>query len=306
MKFIINEYKYYLTNEKGLSKNTISSYINDINQYDTFLKRYHKVESVTQISKQHLEGYLKSLHNKNLKASTIARKLTTIKKFHQFLFKEEEVDIDISLKIRGPKQETRLPEVLSVDEVLTLLNGIDNTTTLGLRNQALMELIYGSGLRVSELLDLKMTDLYLNELYIKVSGKGSKERIVPINDITARSIRKYITSSRLLLALNKPKTNYLFLNSRGSQLSRIGFFKFLKKLAIDTNLERNVSPHILRHSFATHMLENDIDLRTLQVLLGHEDISTTQIYTHISQKRIKEVYNKAHPRARKDLDNNEK
>lgn len=298
MKYIINEYRYYLTNEKGLSKNTISSYLNDIKQYQTFLNRYHKITNVDQIEKKHLEGFLKSLHNQKLSPSSIARKLTTIKNFHQFLFKEEEVKTDISSKIKAPKQEKKLPEVLSIDEVLTLLNSIDTTTALGLRNQALLELIYGSGLRVSELLNIKLTDLYLNELYIKVTGKGAKERIVPINDLTASALRKYLTTGRM--QLTKLKNNYLFLNKQGNQLSRVGFFKLLKKMAEDCNIKSSISPHTLRHSFATHMLENNIDLRTLQVLLGHEDISTTQIYTHISQKRIKEVYSKAHPRARKD------
>lgn len=207
--------------------------------------------------------------------------------------------MDVAKGFAAPKIEKSLPQVLSVDEVVAILEQVDKTKPLGLRNMALLELIYGSGLRVSELLDIEMEDIHLNQNYIIVKGKGSKERVVPISDMSAIALRNYIIKGRDQLLINL-KTPYLFVNQKGVRLSRQGFFKLLKKLAHDAGVETECSPHTLRHSFATHLLENGMDLRTLQTLLGHEDISTTQIYTHISQKRIKEIYKSAHPRAKEE------
>jgi integrase/recombinase XerD len=229
----------------------------------------------------------------------MVRKLTAIRSFHHFLFLEKEVDEDVVKAIESPKIEKHLPQVLSVDEVMSILNQIDLSKPLGLRNQALLELIYGSGLRVSELLDIEMEDIHLNQGYIMVKGKGSKERMVPISDPAVVALRNYIIKGRDVF-IKDHKTSYVFINQQGSRLSRQGFFKLLKKLASDAQIQTDCSPHTLRHSFATHLLENGMDLRTLQTLLGHEDISTTQIYTHISQKRIKEIYQNAHPRAKEE------
>jgi len=229
----------------------------------------------------------------------MARKLTAIRSFHHFLLIEKEVDLDVTKAIQSPKIEKHLPQVLSVDEVMAILEVVDTTKPLGLRNQALLELIYGSGLRVSELLDIEMSDIHLNQGYVLVKGKGEKERMVPISDPSVVALRNYIIKGRDQL-LHGQKTTFLFLNQQGERLSRQGFFKLLKKLASEAGVKTECSPHTLRHSFATHLLENGMDLRTLQSLLGHEDISTTQIYTHISQKRIKEIYQHAHPRAKED------
>lgn len=301
MKYLIKDFEYYLTNEKGSSKNTISSYLRDLNQYALFLEKYQEVTKPDQITRKHLENYMKTLKAK-VTAKTQARKLTAIKSFHHFLLLEREINEDITLSFSAPKVEKSLPKVLSVDEVLRILKQVDIDKPMGLRNSALLELIYGSGLRVTELLDIKMEDIHLAHGYIMVHGKGNKERLVPISDMSMSTIRAYITKSRPEI-LGKEKTSYLFLNQTGSRLSRQGFFKLLKKLAHDANVETECSPHTLRHSFATHLLENGMDLRTLQTLLGHEDISTTQIYTHISQKRIKEIYHMAHPRAKEDKKN---
>ncbi|MCD4827225.1 MAG: site-specific tyrosine recombinase XerD [Acholeplasmataceae bacterium] len=299
MKYLIKDYEYYLTKEKGSSKNTVSSYVRDLKQYQIFLEKYHKISKPKHIEKKHIEGYLKTLHKK-LSGKTIARKLTSIKSFHHFLFIENEVHIDVAKDFASPKTEKTLPKVLSVDEVVALLEQVDKQTDLGLRNKALLELIYGSGLRVSELLDINIEDIHLNQSYVIVHGKGDKERMVPLSDMANIALRKYMIHSREHLLKNK-QTTHLFLNQNGSRLSRQGFFKILKKLAQDAHITTECSPHTLRHSFATHLLENGMDLRTLQTLLGHEDISTTQIYTHISQKRIKEIYQKAHPRAKEEL-----
>lgn len=298
MKYLIKDFEYYLKNEKGSSSNTIKSYLADLHQYQAFLEKYHQITKPQQIEKKHIEGFLKSM-KRQVSSKSLARKLTAIKSFHHFLMIEKEVSSDIAKSFAAPKIEKSLPKVLSVDEVVSILEQVDKTKPLGLRNAALLELIYGSGLRVSELLDIQMEDIHLNQGYVIVRGKGNKERMVPISDMSTIALRNYIVKSRESLMKGKP-SNVLFINNEGNRLSRQGFFKILKKLANDAHVETDCSPHTLRHSFATHLLENGMDLRTLQSLLGHEDISTTQIYTHISQKRIKEIYKNAHPRAKEE------
>lgn len=298
MKYLIKDYEYYLNHEKGLAKNTIKSYLFDLNQYQGFLSKYHSINDPSDIEKKHVENFLKTL-KKRTSAKTQSRKLAAIKSFHHFLLIEQEIKIDVAKEIEAPKLEKTLPKVLSVEDVLKLLEAINNDNDLGKRNLALIELIYGSGLRVSELLNIKLEDIHLNEAYILIKGKGNKERITPISDTSIRAIRDYMIYSRGRLLKNK-STSYLFLNQNGGKLSRQGFHKLLVKLSEKAGINSEVSPHTLRHSFATHLLENGMDLRALQTLLGHEDISTTQIYTHISQKRLKEVYLKTHPRAKGD------
>jgi integrase/recombinase XerD len=298
MKYVIKDFEYYLKKEKRASVHTVDAYLRDVKQYQLFLEKYHKVTDPKDIQKVHLEGFLRSL-KKKISAKSVARKLTAIKSFHHFLNIEHIIQIDITNTIASPKLEKSLPSVLSIDEVIALFNEIDPNKPLGLRNMALLELIYGSGLRVSELLNIKLEDIHLNQAYVEIEGKNARERIVPISDMAAIALKKYIVHERPKL-LKYDHTRHLFLNQQGGSLSRVGFFKLLKNLASAANIESNVSPHTLRHSFATHLLENGMDLRTLQSLLGHEDISTTQIYTHISQKRIKDVYLKTHPRARKE------
>ncbi|MDD2260209.1 MAG: site-specific tyrosine recombinase XerD [Acholeplasmataceae bacterium] len=296
MIFLKNEYGYYLKREKGLSENTIDAYLRDITQYITFLEKYRKLKRVEQIDKSDIQAYLKSLKNKDLSAKSTSRKLSSIKGFHQFLLLEKETTTDVSSLIEAPKIERNLPDVLSVEEVIRLIDHVKGIEPLDLRNLALLELIYGSGLRVSELLNLKISDIHLTASYVKIIGKGSKERQVPLGQMSVIALREYLTKGRPQLI--KIENNFLFLNQYGNKLSRQGFFKLLKKIAKDSNITKEVSPHTLRHSFATHLLEAGIDLRTLQELLGHEDISTTQIYTHISQKHLKESYLDAHPRAK--------
>ena len=296
MIFLKNEYGYYLKREKGLSENTIDAYLRDITQYITFLEKYRKLKRVEQIDKSDIQAYLKSLKNKDLSAKSTSRKLSSIKGFHQFLLLEKETTTDVSSLIEAPKIERNLPDVLSVEEVIRLIDHVKGIEPLDLRNLALLELIYGSGLRVSELLNLKISDIHLTASYVKIIGKGSKERQVPLGQMSVVALREYLTKGRPQLI--KIENNFLFLNQYGNKLSRQGFFKLLKKIAKDSNITKEVSPHTLRHSFATHLLEAVIDLRILQELLVHEDISTTQIYTHISQKHLKESYLDAHPRAK--------
>ena len=301
MKYILNDYLYHLKQEKGASKNTIDAYMRDLYQYALFLDKYHHIDKPERIEKKHIEAYLKSLKKKN-SAKTIARKLTAIKSFHHFLHMDHIVNQDIAKLFSTPKVGKSLPKVLTVDEVVSILEVVDKKSPLGLRNKALLELIYGSGLRVSELLDIQIDDIHLTQGYVIVHGKGNKERMVPLSDMALIALRNYLVNGREKL-INEVRTQDLFINTYGKKLSRQGFFKLLKKLAKDAGVMSDCSPHTLRHSFATHLLENGMDLRTLQTLLGHEDISTTQIYTHISQKRLKESYEKAHPRAKEEQTN---
>ncbi|CCV65909.1 MAG: site-specific tyrosine recombinase XerD [Paracholeplasma sp.] len=299
MKYVINDYGYYLKREKGLSENTLSAYLRDLEQYRLFLEKYHNITKVHKIEKKHIEAYLRTLKRKNLSSKSMSRKLTSIKGFHQFLVIEKETDDNVSLTIEMPKVEKSLPEVLSIEDVVKIINQLKGDDPLTLRNIALLELIYGSGLRVSELLNLQIADVHLTAGYVRVTGKGNKEREVPLGDISIIALRKYLSNGRQLLV--KMKTADLFLNVNGKKLSRQGFFKILKKIAQEAGVTKEVSPHTLRHSFATHLLEAGVDLRTLQELLGHEDISTTQIYTHISQKHIKDAYLSSHPRAKENI-----
>ncbi len=296
MKYILKEFEYYLRLEKGLSDNTIKSYLKDLDQYTNHLMKYYQVDNPEQIERRYIENFLQTLHRRKLSPKTIARKISAIKSFHHFLFNEKITPIDISSDFQTPKIPKNLPTVLSVDEVVKILEISEVDSPLGYRNKALLELIYGSGLRVSELLNIQMSDVFIDKRYVLVKGKGGKERIVPISDIAAIALRKYMIDGRPKL-IRKPLP-YLFINNEGGKLSRQGFYKVLQGLVSDAGIEVNVSPHTLRHSFATHLLENGIDLRSLQTLLGHEDISTTQIYTHISKTRARQVYDKSHPRAK--------
>ncbi|MBM7453223.1 integrase/recombinase XerD [Acholeplasma morum] len=297
MIYLLKDYEYYLKREKGLSQNTIMAYLRDLEQYRSFLEKYHSIKNVRKIEKKHVEAYLKTLKNKQLSSKSSSRKLTAIKGFHQFLYIEKETDNNPAIEIESPKTIKTLPQVLSVDEVVKLLQAIQGDDPLALRNQALLELIYGSGLRVSELLDLKIQDIHLTAGHVRVIGKGNKEREVPLGELSVIALRQYLTKARNKLTINST-VDYLFVNQYGQRLSRQGFFKLLKKLAQNAGINKEVSPHTLRHSFATHLLEAGVDLRTLQSLLGHEDIQTTQIYTHISQKHLKDVYLETHPRAK--------
>ncbi len=297
MIYLLKDYEYYLKREKGLSQNTIVAYLRDLEQYRSFLEKYHSIKNVRKIEKKHVEAYLKTLKNKQLSSKSSSRKLTAIKGFHQFLYIEKETDNNPAIEIESPKTIKTLPQVLSVDEVVKLLEAIQGDDPLALRNQALLELIYGSGLRVSELLDLKIQDIHLTAGHVRVIGKGNKEREVPLGELSVIALRQYLTKARNKLTINST-VDYLFVNQYGQRLSRQGFFKLLKKLAQNAGINKEVSPHTLRHSFATHLLEAGVDLRTLQSLLGHEDIQTTQIYTHISQKHLNDVYLETHPRAK--------
>lgn len=292
----IDNFKGYLEFERRMAKNTCLSYIRDLNDYKDYLLNV-KINNVKDIRKEHIENYLEHLNKQKLSTTSIARKLTAIKNFHKYLLATNTTENDVSITIERPKLRKTLPNVLTVEEVDRLLD-ISPTTPFDYRNKAMLELLYGTGLRISELLDLKLTDIDFENCIVRCFGKGSKERIVPIGEYIIDSMNQYLENGRTFL-LKKKRSDYLFLNNQGGRLSRFSFFKILKKLLKDKDIKKDVSPHSLRHSFATHMLEYGADLRSIQELLGHSDIATTRIYTHITNKKIKEDYIEYHPRSKK-------
>ncbi len=295
----LQDFKYYLEDDRRLSINSVNAYMTDLDKYGKFLRTYQNCYDVRDITEEMVKKYIISLKRADMTPQTISRKLTAIKEFHKFLCDEyRDVKENPSLLIDSPKLNKPLPDVLTVEEISKMIDSIDTNKKLGKRNKAIMELLYGCGLRVSELCELNVSNLHMNAKYISVIGKGDKERIVPMNDKCVRAIRMYLEEERMYIRSNPG--DLLFMNYKGEKMSRQGVFKYVKKLAKENCIEKNISPHTLRHSFATHLLEAGVDLRIVQDLLGHEDISTTQIYTNLSNKYIKETYNKTHPLAKEE------
>lgn len=294
----ISDFKYYLQNDRRYSPNTVSAYISDLEQYAIFMKKYENVYDVCDIEREHIANYILSLKRKKLSKTTIARKTVALKEFHSFLLREGICKDNPSKFIDTQKIDKPLPVVLTRDEIDLMLSSIKTDTPLGIRNKAMMETLYASGLRISELLDLKISDVHLQQKYMLVIGKGNKERKVPLGDMAVISLRKYIETVRP--DFSKGKSDLLFFNYKGEAMSRQGFYKYIVNLANECNIKKEISPHTIRHSFATHLLEGGVDLRVVQELLGHEDISTTQIYTHIDRSHLKEMYENTHPLAKEE------
>ncbi|HPT87001.1 MAG TPA: site-specific tyrosine recombinase XerD [Bacillota bacterium] len=295
MQEMLQDYLNYLSVERGLSQNTLESYARDLRQYLQYLKEKKNIE-IKETTQATVIGYLLQLQAKGKATATLSRSLAAIKSYYHFLFREAKIERDPTINLDAPKQEKRLPRVLSVEDVSNLLEQPDLKTPAGIRDRAMLEVLYATGLRVSELVSLKISDLNLEMGYIKCFGKGSKERIVPLGSVASKYVKHYLEHARKFLASSLNEET-LFLNHHGHRLTRQGFWKIIKKYAESINLENDITPHTLRHSFATHLLENGADLRSVQEMLGHADISTTQIYTHLTKSKIKEVYEKAHPRA---------
>jgi len=300
---LLKEYEYYLKITKGLSPNSISSYVTDLNEYVEFIDKNYAIKDPAIITKQHIRNFIARLKRKNSQASSVARKMSAIRSFHKYLMQEKLVSMNVALGVRLPKKKQTLPVVLSVEEIDALMVAADGDEPLDLRNRAMLELLYGSGLRISELLSLRLSDLHLNMGFLNITGKGNKERIVPVGAEAAYSLKKYLDRGRS--HLKKVPGDILFVNSRGAAISRVGFYKVLKLLTTKAGITKDVSPHTLRHSFASHLLQNGVDLRVVQELLGHEDISTTQIYTHITKQQLQQVYEEFHPRSQSKGDNND-
>ena len=294
MNEIKNEYidKYLdcLEFERHLSKNTIMSYRNDLVDLCIYFNN-----SILNINGDEASKYIHSL---SLNPRSIAHHITVLNSFYEFLISEEIININPFENIRLPKLGEKLPNYLEEEEINNLLNIILNTP-YDYRNKAMFELLYATGLRVSELINLQLTDIDLENAFLKVVGKGSKERIVPINDVAIKYMNIYINDYYPILLKGKPST-YLFISNANKPISRQGFFKIIKKEAKRAGIEKEISPHVLRHSFATHLLNHGADLRIIQELLGHSDISTTQIYTHLVDEKIKSDYEEYHPRSHKN------
>lgn len=286
----------YLAVEKGLSANTQAAYRRDLIKMKSWLQE-KGLNSWDQVSRVQIVDYLACLLDYGMTPATVSRNLSSVKTFYKFLIQEGIVSINPTDNLESPRLARRLPGVLTVDEVDRLLSLPDPIKPLGIRDRAMLELMYASGMRVSELLGLKVDDVNLLAGFSHCMGKGKKERIVPINQTAVEWVSRYLTRSRPLL-LKNPLERNLFLNARGQPLTRQGFWKLLNGYAREAKIDKELTPHTLRHSFATHLLENGADLRAVQEMLGHADIATTQIYTHLTKSRIREVYNAAHPRAR--------
>ncbi|WP_141433402.1 site-specific tyrosine recombinase XerD [Bacillus sp. 03113] len=297
MKDQLKDFIHFLLVERGLSKNTMISYERDLNYYINYLINVEEMKSLNEVQRIHIIHFLALLKEQGKSSKTIARHIASIRSFHQFLLREKAVDQDPTVHIETPKTERTLPKVLNMEEVETLLDSPQTNDHFGLRDKAMLELLYATGIRVSELIGLNQGDVHLSMGFVRCIGKGNKERIIPIGQAATNAIENYIDKGRFHFISKKNIEDALFLNHHGKRLTRQGFWKILKRLANEAGIQKELTPHTLRHSFATHLLENGADLRAVQEMLGHADISTTQIYTHVSKTRLKDVYSKFHPRA---------
>lgn len=290
----IVEFISYLNVERGLADNTRESYQRDLKHFSEFLSSTRG--SIERATRTTIISYLLLLEKQGKKTATVARRLAAIKSFYGYLVREGVLDKDPTEHLESPKLDKRLPTVLSVEEVEELLRQPDPTTPGGQRDRAMLELLYATGIRVSELVSLDVSAVNVDLGFVRCMGKGSKERLVPMHATARRSIADYLNRGRPQLTRD-PLVGALFVNHHGRRLTRQGFWKIVKGYAQQAQIDKAITPHTLRHSFATHLLENGADLRAVQELLGHADISTTQIYTHITKGRLKEVYARTHPRA---------
>jgi len=295
MELFVKEYLAHLKLEKNLSTNTVSSYKIDINTFVEFIKNKN-INDPSRVTTENISRFFKLLKDMGLSATSSARYFSSLKGFFLYLSRNKYILSNPIEKVSAPKISQKLPSVLTVNEVEKILCLPDVENKLGLRDKAILELFYACGTRVSELINLKIGDLFLSEEIIRVFGKGSKERLIPIGSSAINWIKQYLVKSRPLLMKKSKSENYLFLNSRGSKLSRMGVWKIIDRYVKEAGIVKKVHPHTFRHSFATHLLEGGADLRAVQEMLGHADISTTQIYTHIDRDYIKQVHKQYHPR----------
>jgi len=289
---LADQFINHLRVERGLADNTIQSYSRDLIRFFKFMER--KKVSPIQAGRDHITEYIGSL-NSVLSARSIARNLSALKMFFRFLISDGKIKDSPARLLESIKLPGRLPEILTRDEVDLLLSQPDISTSLGLRDKAMLELLYATGLRVSELIGLNLININLEAGYVRTMGKGFKERMIPMGQKAIDTLNAYISGGRPRL-LKGRNPSRLFLNSRGRPISRQGFWKIIKRYGIIAGIKKKITPHRLRHSFATHLLEGGADLRSVQVMLGHADISTTQIYTHVSRERLKQIHEKYHPR----------
>tara|TARA_B100000287_G_scaffold79284_3_gene71482 strand:- start:1190 stop:2089 length:900 start_codon:yes stop_codon:yes gene_type:complete len=294
----IIEFKNYLKLERSLSDNSVSAYLNDINKLVSFIKRKNLGEiKYSDVNSILINDFIEEIYNSGISTYSQARTISGLKSFFSYLLLEEKIEIDPTELIESPKLSKKLPETLNIEEIEKILNSIELNSFEGLRNRAIIETLYSCGLRVSELTNITFQNLFLDIGFIKVIGKSSKERLVPIGTSAIKYIKKYNDEYRKLIKVKDGNEGYLFLNRRGSKISRNMIFIIIKNISKKIFLNKKISPHTFRHSFATHMIEGGADLRAVQEMLGHESITTTEIYTHLNKEYLREVVNKFHPRS---------
>lgn len=294
---LMEEFLDYLQTERNVARNTVLSYRLDLTRYLHYLEHRH-VASPAHVSPADIRGLLRELSEMGYATASIARLLTAIRMFHRYLVGEQYASADPAAALSFPKRGRRLPAVLEVNEVERLLEATDPTTPLGLRDRALLEFLYATGVRVSELIGVRLSDYFAREAWVRIIGKGNKERLVPIGEQAIDWVGRYLREARPRLVSKKRHCDSLFLNRRGRALSRMGFWKILQSHARAAKLSKKISPHTLRHTFATHLLEGGADLRAVQEMLGHASIVTTEIYTHLDRAYLKEAHRQFHPRER--------
>ncbi len=290
-------YREYLRFEKLLLPNTIDSYLRDLKRFTVFLEA-SKINNHYELSKEQILDFLQILHEEEKSESSISRMLSTLRSFYKFLVIENRCHKNPWVQVNNPIKLKKILVVLKIEEVEKFLESVPYSTALEIRDRAMLEILYSCGLRVSEIINLKMQNIDLDEELLRFIGKGDKERIVPIGEKALSFLEKYLKTSRFKIK-KEFRSDYIFLNRSGKRITRQGFWKILKKYAKKINLNKNLYPHIFRHSFATHMLQRGADIRTVQELLGHSNISTTEIYTSLDKEHIKDIYFKYHPRERK-------
>lgn len=294
MKEFIDTFLNYLSVERGLSNNTILAYREDLNYYIDFIERKH-IDALSKIGKNHITDFMFAQKDKGISANSVARRLAAIRMFHRFLVRERIIKFDPSNLIDSPKLWKKIPDTLSVNEVDLLIAQPNIRDTQGIRDKAVLEALYATGMRVSEAANLKKDNVNLDIGFLRCIGKGNKERVIPLGKKAIAGINRYLVSSRPKLLKGK-ESEFLFLNRFGRKISRISLWKIIKKYAKSAKINKPIKPHTLRHSFATHLLERGADLRSVQEMLGHSNISTTQIYTHINKDRLKTIHRMFHPR----------
>ena len=293
----IRGFKSFLRLERSLSANSMEAYLHDVNKLVQFLDFKNYELTPKQIELKHLQEFLKWINELGMSATTQARIISGIKGFYKYLLLENMLSVDPTALLEAPKLGRKLPDTLSVDEINKIIDAIDLSTAEGQRNKAMLETLYSCGLRVSELVDLKISHLYFNDEFIKVTGKGDKERLVPIGSVAIDQVNIYKDEIRCHMKIKKDHEDFLFLNRRGAQLTRVMVFTIIKRLTNKIGLKKHISPHTFRHSFATHLVEGGADLRAVQEMLGHESITTTEIYTHLDRAYLREAIIRFHPRS---------
>ena len=294
-KSLIKGYENYLKIEKSLSSNTVDAYIRDINKMDGFFNSEDSKKKINSINHEDFQNYLTHLNELKINARSQSRVISSMRSFFKYLMIEKIIDNNPSELLENPKTGKKLPEFLTIDEIDLMVSQIDRSKSDGERNIAILEVLYGCGLRVTELIELKISEIYWKEGFIRIIGKGNKERLVPLGKTASKHLKIYLNEIRVHQKIDNQFVDHVFINKNGKQLSRVMIFKIIKKLTEKAGIQKNVSPHTLRHSFATHLVEGGADLRAVQEMLGHQSITTTEIYTHLDKNYLKQNILDYHP-----------